>query len=218
MDWYLIATGFGIGLAVAVPVGPVNLMCIQRTLQHGFWSGVATGIGAAIGDGVFAVVAAFSLTWLSQLIQGHSLWIQGIGGVVLIGMGLRTMVLPPARPRAEANQHWLHHGGMVGTTFLLAITNPATFFGFFAIFSGLKGLVTSPGDYLTSGVLVASVVAGSFFWWTSIAWVASRLRRRFNERGIRLTNRISGVVILAFGVLVMLDLMGLQIFGDAISG
>lgn len=212
MDIVLIATGFVIGLAVAAPVGPVNLMCIQNTVQHGLWSGFAIGIGAAAGDGVFAVIAAFGITWISSLIEGHSLWIQGIGGAVLIAMGLRTMFLPPAETVREPNPpDWLHHGGLVGTTFLVTITNPATFAGFVFVFSGIKSFVAAPGDYAAAAVLVLSVVAGSFFWWMSISWVASRLRRRFTPKGLSLTNRISGVVIAVFGVLVLADLAGLRL-------
>jgi len=211
MDWYLIATGIAVGLIIAAPVGPINLMCVQRTLQTGFLAGVATGIGAAFGDGIFATIAAFGITWLTELIEGNSAWIQGVGGVLLLAMGARTYFIPPTDHVPGVNQSWVHHGGLVGTTFLLTITNPATLIGYIAVISGVKNFVAGPGDYLAATVLVASVMAGSFLWFIVVARVAYMFRRRFDGTGLKMINRASGVVIAAFGALVLIDLTGLHL-------
>lgn len=211
MDWHLIVAGGAIGLALAVPVGPINLMCIQRTVQFGFWSGVATGIGAAVGDGVFAVIGAFGITWLTTLIEGNLTWIQGVGGAIVLLMGARTYFMPPSDHAPGVDQRWIHHGGLIGTTFLLTITNPATLIGYIAAFGGVKGFVAGPGDYTAAGVLVASVIGGSLLWWVIVASVVTQLRRGFTETGMRWINRISGVVIFGFGILILIDLAGVRI-------
>lgn len=213
MDWYLIAAGIAIGLIIAAPVGPINLMCVQRTLQHGFLSGVAAGIGAAIGDGIFATIAAFGITWLTELIEGNSTWIQGVGGVLLLAMGARTYFIPPGHQVPKVDQNWAHHGGLIGTTFLLTITNPATLIGYIAVISGVKNFVAGPGDYLAATVLVASVMAGSFLWFVVVARIATQFRQRFEGIGLTMINRASGVVIAVFGALVLIDLTGLHLMG-----
>jgi len=212
MEWHLVVTGMALGLALAVPVGPINLMCIQRTVQHGFWSGVATGIGAAAGDGVFAAIGAFGITWLTSLIEGNRLWIQGAGGAIVLFMGARTFFMAPADQAPGIDQRWVHHGGLIGTTFLLTITNPATLIGYLAAFGGVKGFIAGPGDYAEAAVLVAAVIAGSFLWWAIVAWVVTELRHGFTEFGMRMINRVSGVVIFLFGVVVLIDLAGVRLF------
>ena len=214
MDWHLVAAGIAIGLALAVPIGPINLMCIQRTVQHGFWSGVGTGIGAAFGDLIFAVIGAFGITWLALLIEDNRVWIQGIGGTIALLMGARTFFMPPADHAPGVDQRWIHHGGLIGTTFLLTITNPATMVGYIAAFGGVKGFVADPGDYTAAGVLVASVVGGSFSWWIIVASVVTQLRRGFTERALRTINRVSGAVIFLFGLLVLIDLAGVGLIGS----
>jgi len=205
MEWSIIGTGIAIGLAVAAPIGPINLLCIQRSLQLGFLAGLTTGVGAVLGDGLFAVVSAFGITWIADLIAGNRFWLQSIGGAALVIMGLKTMVAKPAAAPAGLNRKWLHHGGLIGTTFLLTVTNPATLFGFVVIFSGLTGLMTLAGDGVKTAQLVGAVMAGSFLWWLVLSRVASHFKSRISERGLTLINRISGFVILAFGVVVLAD-------------
>ena len=217
MDWHLLIAGMTIGVALAVPVGPINLMCIQRTVQFGFWAGVATGIGAAVGDGLFAVIGAFGITWLTSLIEGNRLWIQGVGGAVVMVMGARTFFMPPSEQAPGIDQRWIHHGGLIGTTFLLTVTNPATLLGYLAAFSGVKGFVAHADDYLAAAILVAGVVAGSFLWWIVVSWAVTGLRRGFTEKGMRWINRVSGVVIFLFGVVVIADLAGFKIFAPLIE-
>jgi len=207
MEWSIIGTGIAIGLAVAAPIGPINLLCIQRSLQLGFLAGLTTGVGAVLGDGLFAVVSAFGITWIADLITGNRVWLQSIGGVALVIMGLKTMVARPAAAPASLNRKWLHHGGLIGTTFLLTVTNPATLFGFVVIFSGLTGLMTLAGDGLKTAQLVGAVMAGSFLWWLVLSRAASHFKSRISERGLTLINRISGFVILAFGVAVLADVL-----------
>lgn len=214
MDWGILGTGVAIGLAVAAPIGPINLMCIQRALQMGFLAGLATGLGAVLGDGLFAMVSAFGISWVADLVAGYRGWFQGIGGVALVIMGWKTMVTPPAAAAPALNRKWLHHGGLIGTTFLLTITNPATLFGFIIIFSGIGGLVALPGSFAKSGQLVGAVMAGSFLWWLILSRVASLFRRRISTGGLTVVNRVAGVVIVAFGVVVLADLTADSFIAD----
>ena len=96
MDYlFLIGAGAVIGVIVAAPIGPVNLICIRRTLAYGSLHGFLSGLGAALGDGIFAIVSAFSLTAIAQLIEGYSVVLQLLGGLMLLGFGWHTFHADP---------------------------------------------------------------------------------------------------------------------------
>jgi threonine/homoserine/homoserine lactone efflux protein len=208
----LLFGGMMVGVAVAAPVGPVNLICIRRTLAFGRLNGFLSGAGAALGDGIFALIVAFGLTAVSQWILGFAGFIQTIGAFVLIGLGVHTYFADPrpyanpeaaALPDPEADKRG---GGLVGavtSTFLLTITNPATMLGFVAIFSGFGKSLTADASYLSAAVLVGAVIAGSALWWLTLTMITGLFKVRVTRKRLVQINRISGVVIAAFGVIVL---------------
>src|SRR5689334_23518893 len=94
-DFYLVMSGIIMGLIAAVPIGPVNLICIRRTFAFGPLNGFVSGLGAALGDGIFAAIMGFGLTWIAQLIEGYATVIELIGGAMMVYMGYRTFISPP---------------------------------------------------------------------------------------------------------------------------
>ena len=203
MNLEIIFTGIVIGLAVAAPIGPINLMCIQRSLQHGFLAGLLTGAGAVAGDGVFAAVSAFGLAAISGMVTAYSGWIEALGGLLLLVMGIRVFILTPPSARSTAPPPGLvRHAGLFSGTFLLTITNPATMLGFIALF-GAGGLVRSPGNYGAAALMVLSVMAGSLIWWVIVSSTVSRYRSRFSSSTMRKIDHISGLLILGFAVFVL---------------
>jgi threonine/homoserine/homoserine lactone efflux protein len=114
----LVFSGVVMGLIAAVPIGPVNLICIRRTFAFGPVNGFVSGLGAALGDGIFAAITAFGLTWISQLIEGYSAIIELVGGAMLVWFGYRTYIAPPMIAR-------LDDGGDKGSSNLVrAIASP----------------------------------------------------------------------------------------------
>lgn len=218
MDWGLIVIGIGIGIAVAAPIGPINVMVIRSVLQNGYRSGLATGSGAVLGDGLFALVAAFGITAVSDFIAHYESMISLVGGIVLLALGLRTITaapsvrindLPPppagsdGSPPADQDRKLGNHATTLGTTFILTITNPATLMGFLFIFGSVGGLAAHD-SYLQAGLLVCAVMLGSFLWWVTLSAIVSYFRERLSSRGLRMVNIISGTLIAAFGVFVLL--------------
>jgi len=206
MDWQVIASGFVIGIAVAAPIGPINLMAIRNTLAHGMPAGVFTGTGAVLGDGTFAVFAAFGITAVSRFVIDFATYIQGVGGLILMAVGLHIMrapqVLHDRKPAAPGRRPM----ALIGTTYLLTITNPATLMGFIAIFGGVGNLVSRPGDYAGAAAMVAAVMGGSLAWWFVISWLASLLRERLAQGALRYVNWGSGAVIVLFGLAIFVRL------------
>lgn len=202
----IIPIGLVIGVLVAAPVGPVNVLCVQRAIERGFWGGMAAGLGAVIGDGLIAFCAAMGVGAITGAVQQHRAIIQIVGGLALIAFGLRLYF---AAPRIEPRQP-----GQVGTaslreyawdipqTFLLTITNPGAVLGLFAIFGGVSTFVEvdSNIDALT---MVAAIMAGSLGWWVLISNLIGRVRHRLNPASLTIINKIAGLLLAGFGALLI---------------
>src|SRR6478672_7058973 len=137
----LVLAGIGVGLLVAAPIGPVNVLCIQRAVSKGFLGGVAAGIGAMLGDGLLAAIAAFSVTAITDVMIAYAGPIQLVGGVLLIIFGIGLLFASPALAVApEQKSRLWEHTGIIPQTFFLTITNPGAIIGMAALVGGLGSL------------------------------------------------------------------------------
>lgn len=205
LDWALIAIGFGIGVAVAAPMGPVNIMVIHRGVRHGFMAAFIAGLGAVVGDGLYAAVAAFGVTAVSELITGHLGFIKVLGGLLLIAFG---MTLVPRTPHPEEGVEEDNRLSMVGaavSTFVLCVTNPALLLGFVAIFSGLDEIGRAPDNYVSAAELTFGVVMGGLLWWITLASLVARFRNRITLPWLRGINVAAGIALAIFGGLLLAD-------------
>lgn len=214
MEWVdlggAILRGVIIGFLVAAPIGPVNLICIKRTVMVGRWNGFFVGQGAAVGDATFAIVAAFGLTAVATMVQAYAVPLQVVGGTVLVAMGIRTFLTKPEHAEREDAALDMLHG--LGSTFLLTITNPATLLGFIAIMAGAGGLIDGAaqarGGYLYAGVLVAGVWLGSTLWWLGVTSLTSLIKLKPEDPRLAHIHHGSGVLILLFGLAVFAKVAG----------
>jgi threonine/homoserine/homoserine lactone efflux protein len=199
MDPDLLVRGAVIGLAIAAPVGPIGVLCIRRTLAEGWTFGFVSGLGAATADALYGCIAAFGLTFISAALISHQTWLRLIGGLFLCTLGVRTLLARPAAQAAPSNGGGLWSA--YASTLLLTLTNPMTILAFAAIFAGL-GLAAgrASGGYSSAGLLVLGVFLGSACWWLLLSSAVGAFRTRFSPAGLRWVNRISGLIILGFGV------------------
>ena len=204
---YLVASGVVMGLIAAVPIGPVNLICIRRTFAFGPLNGFVSGLGAALGDGIFAAITGFGLTWVAQLIEGYATIIELIGGGMLVWFGFRTFFAPPMTKEENCEGDGATNlvRSMI-STFALTITNPATLLAFTAMFASLGGLAGGAGSFGDAGFVVAGVVGGSAGWWLALTTVIGLFHTRIDEKAMRAINRGSGVLVAVFGVVVLVHL------------
>jgi len=206
--FYLIMSGVVMGLIAAVPIGPVNLICIRRTFAFGPLNGFVSGLGAALGDGIFAAITGFGLTWVAQLIEGYATVIELIGGAMLVWFGWRTFHAPPlVRCMEEGDGDGATNlvRAMI-STFALTITNPATLLAFTAMFASLGGLAGGAGSYVDAGFVVGGVVGGSAGWWLALTTVIGLFHAKIDETAMRRINRGSGVLVAIFGLVVLIHL------------
>ena len=209
---FLIAGGVVIGLIVAAPIGPVNLICIRRTFFYGPLNGFFAGLGAALGDGMYAIVTAFGITAISQWIEGYLTILKLGGGLMLIGFGLhifradvallRDSEGVPVRDQASASLT-----RTILSTFALTIANPATFFGFTALFAGLGGLTGRHASFVDAAITVVGVITGSTIWWFTLTTLVGIFHRHIDSGVMRNINHFFGMAVTLFGVLVLGDLV-----------
>ncbi len=198
MDVSLIFRGFILGFAIAAPVGPIGLLCIQRTLSQGQLVGLASGLGAATADAFYGAVAAFGLTLVSAFLIEQQFWLALVGGLFLCYLGVRTFLSSPAERAASSEAKG--SGGAYVSTFLLTITNPMTILAFVAIFAG-AGLATAGGDALAAVWMVAGVFLGSATWWFLLSGGVGLLRSHISANVLLWVNRAAGAILVIFGVL-----------------
>jgi len=205
MDTIFFVRGLIIGFSIAAPVGPIGVLCIRRTLAQGRMSGFVSGLGAATADALYGCIAGFGLTFISSFLIDRQGWFSLIGGMFLLYLGIRTFLARPAERSAPEGRSGLP--ATYGSTFFLTLTNPVTILAFAAIFAGL-GIAGRNGGYLSAGMLVTGVFVGSAFWWFILSMGVGLVRRKFDLKMLRWVNRISGFILLGFGVIAMVRLRG----------
>ncbi|MFA5900407.1 MAG: LysE family transporter [Hyphomicrobium sp.] len=207
----IIPVGIIIGILVAAPVGPVNVLCIQRAIERGFWGGIAAGLGAMLGDGLIALCAALGVGAISGAVQYHRMAIQLLGGLVLIVFGLKLYLsmprVVPVAAQSGKSETLRDFVWDIPQTFLLTITNPGAVLGLFAIFGGVSTFVEVK-SYVDALTIVAAVMGGSLAWWLALSHLIARFRHRLSLERLQFINRIAGLLLVGFGVLLMGEVVG----------
>ncbi|MCF7729060.1 MAG: LysE family translocator [Chthoniobacterales bacterium] len=199
----LFLKGIVVGFAIAAPVGPIGLLCIQRSLRCGFKIGLLTGLGAATADSFYGLIAALGLTALSAWMMAYQSWIHCFGGLFLVAFGFRLMLKHKRHGHVKkSEEHSLLHA--YGTTVLLTMMNPLTLFSFIAICAGF-GIGSHHQDYLHAFALVLGIFLGSSLWWLFLSSIVAHvLHHRIKEKTVHLIDKISGVMLFLFGIVVLL--------------
>jgi threonine/homoserine/homoserine lactone efflux protein len=202
-DLVVFFKGIFIGFAMAIPIGPIGIMCIRKTLTEGRLRGLIIGLGAATADMLYGCVAAFGLTVISNTLYNQRIWIRMIGGALLIFLGIRTFRAHPADPKTIINSSGILRSYL--STVFLTLTNPLTIFAFIAVFVAL-GLQHMSG-YFTASTLVAGIFIGSALWFLSLSSGVILFRNKLDIAGLRWVNRIAGILILVSGIIAMVSLL-----------
>jgi threonine/homoserine/homoserine lactone efflux protein len=207
MDISFLFKGILIGFSIAAPVGPIGILCIKRTLSSGRLVGLVTGLGAATADTLYGCVAAFGLTFISNFLIQQQTWLRLIGGLFLCYLGIKTFITRPADSTPQSSQYGLITA--YGSSFFLTLTNPMTIIAFAAIFAGL-GLVEANQAYSSAALIVLGVFLGSACWWILLSTTVSLVRTKFTTTAMVWVNRISGLIILGFGLFALFSLLVLK--------
>jgi threonine/homoserine/homoserine lactone efflux protein len=203
----ILPIGFLIGVIVALPIGPINLLGLQRAVERGYFGGLAVGLGILLGDGLIALAAGFGVKAISGAISDYRTAIQIIGGVALMVAGTKLYFerLQIVTNAEAANASLFDYIWDVPAAFLLTITNPGAVLGLLAMFSGVSAFVdvSSNIDVLT---MAASIMGGSFSYWLIVSRFISRVRDDIDAAWLVRINRGAGLALFAFGGVLIADM------------
>ncbi len=195
----LLVKGIIVGVVVSAPLGPVGVLCIQRTLNKGRWYGFVTGLGAALSDICYALITGYGMSFMDELILKHQMFLQVVGSIMLLAFGIYTFRSNPVkslRPTSNNRGALLHN---FVTAFFVTLSNPLIIFLFIGLFARFSFVMPgSPLGFQLVGYL--AIILGALIWWFSITYFVNKVRTRFNVRGIWILNRIIGVVVVIASV------------------
>ncbi len=203
MSIYLLMQGVVMGLVVAVPVGPLGLLCINRALMLGATCGLFSGLGVATADALAAGIAALGITLVSGFLLTHQLLLRLFGGLFLCYLGYKIYRTEPITQVPVKNINGLL--GAYVTTFLLTFSNPVTVLSFVAIYAGWH-VPSLHGHYIAAATLTLGVFTGSALWWVGLFIGLTAFHDRFNLRFLFWVHRVSGAAIALCGIVVLLSL------------
>lgn len=203
MDPALFLKALIIGFSIAAPVGPIGVLCIRRTLAQGRATGLATGLGAAGADAVYGAIAALGITAVTTLLVEQAHWLRLFGGAFLIWLGIQAMREAPADAANSPQAASL--AAAFGSTFLLTLANPMTILSFVAVFASLGPSAGAPTRASVT-IMIFGVFLGSALWWLGLSAAVGWLRERMNATTLQWVNRLSGGIIIGFGLWSILGL------------
>ncbi len=204
----LFLKGLVIGFVIAAPVGPINIMCVRRTIVHGRMAGLVSGIGAAVADTLLGAIAIFGLAFVMQFVIEERFWLALAGAIFLAILGFRSLFRRP--PKLVSARDPTSLIGDFTSTLFLTLSNPITilsFFGIFAAFGVNPDEVIGPDDWAA----LLGVFAGAMAWWLTVIGLAGMFHGRFTETGLMWANRVTGIIMLAFAAVVLVEVVRLWV-------
>ncbi len=197
--------GIVVGIVIAVPVGPVGVMCIRRTVFEGKLAGFVSGLGAATADAVFGIIAGFGLTVVSDWLLDYQQWLRIAGACLLLAVGGHSLLAKQRSKLGSApnpeSLSWYY-----ASTFALTLTNPITILAFLAIFAAV-GLTGAEATLERAAILVLGVWVGSLLWWLALTFGVGSFFRSFEPRHLAWINRGSGAILFLSGAALLADLL-----------
>ena len=195
----LFRTGMIIGILVSAPMGPIGMLCIQRTLSEGRWHGFVSGLGAALSDVIYAAVTALSMGLVVNFVEAHQKPLEVFGSLVLGAFGYYIFQANPVKRLRKNSASRLSLVQDFISAFLLTLSNVLIVFLYIGLFARFSFVFSASVWDVPIGL--TGIAAGAVLWWLLITDLVSRLRRWFNIRSIRILNRIVGSAIILLSIL-----------------
>ena len=201
----LLLKGMLIGIIASAPMGPIGILCIQRTLNKGRWYGFVTGIGAAFSDIFYALITGLGMSFVMDFITNptYKFWLQIIGSSILMLFGVYCWLSDPRKNMHQSGKHnkgSLWHNGI--TAFLVTFSNPLIIFLFMATFAQLAFVIQSHPVEMTLGYM--SIFFGAVLWWFGLTWLVDKVRTIFDMNGIVIINKIIGSAVIVFSLVALI--------------
>ncbi len=193
-----------IGIIASAPMGPVGVLCVQRTINKGRWYGFVTGIGACVSDLIYALITGFGMSFVMDLINNeqNKFYLQVFGSILLFIFGVYCFRSNPTdRIRVSNNgRGTLVHNGI--TAFFVTLSNPLIIFLFMAMFAQFAFII--PDHPFEMSIGYTSIIAGALLWWWGLTWLINKVRGIFDNTGIVILNRIIGTLVMIFSAVMFI--------------
>ena len=201
----IVFKGLLIGIIASAPMGPVGVLCVQRTLNKGRWYSFVTGCGAALSDIIYAGITGLGMGMVVELVSNDTnrFYLQIVGSLMLLAFGVFTYRTDPTKNLRKPGQNkgTLTHNGI--TAFLVTLSNPLIVFLFMALYAQFSfGLQIDKPIELVAGFI--SIIGGALLWWWGLTWLVDVIRLKFDHNGIRIINRIIGTLVIVGSIIVLL--------------
>lgn len=200
----IIFKGMLIGILVSAPMGPVGILCVQRTLNKGRWYGFVTGIGATASDLIYALITGLGMSFVMNLVYNsqNRFFLQIAGSIMLLFFGIYSWRSNPVKNihRSSKTKGTLFHNGL--TAFFVTLSNPLIILLFMAVFAQLAFIM--PGKPLEMCIGYLSIIAGALLWWFGLTWLIDKIRNKFEETGIIIINKVIGSIVILISLIILL--------------
>ncbi|MFI3302319.1 MAG: LysE family transporter [Rikenellaceae bacterium] len=198
-----------VGVAASITVGPVAVLCIQRTLSKSRQSGLVSGLGVASADTLMALIAYFFYSVLQGPIDKYNVILRIIGGVFVVGVGayifLQNPVMQIRKNRAGKSSPWQDFGSIFGLTIANFLMVIPYILAFFAVFKISTGDAVDASSWMSGLIIIAGFFSGAVAWWTALAFVINLFRTKFRPRHMLTINHVAGSIIGLLGVYTILS-------------
>lgn len=205
MSFWMLWEGYIIGIAVSVPLGPLGMLCIKRTVNKNWKSGFLSGLGIASSDMIYAIVAGFSLTMIINFVQTYEIYFKVLGASMVILLGLYIFLSNPTKDIQKYKRKGSSYLQDFLTAFLLTVTNPLPVFIFIAIFTSYS-LVLQLSQLFEALLVIGGIFLGAASWWFIMTGLANLFRHKLTIDTLWWANKIIGlgVIIIAIGLFIYL--------------
>lgn len=194
------------GLLVSAPLGPVGVMCIQRTINRGIKSGLFSGLGASAADLFYALIAGFGLTFIIEFIEARQTVIQLIGAIIVVLIAIKIFYSNPAvQIRNQRNKKGKPLEEAI-SIFVVTVSNPAVFLAFVTMFAGFN-VITPATGHTGTFIAIAGIFTGSMLWWYILSAVINHFRTKIRLKNLWWLNKIMGVIVFVCGIIALADVL-----------
>lgn len=196
--------GMLIGMIASAPMGPVGVLCVQRTLKKGRWYGLVTGIGASVSDIIYAAITGFGMAFVMDFVNNaqNRFYLQIVGSLMLLAFGWYTYRTDPTKKMHQSGQEKGTLMYNFVTAFLVTVSNPLIVFLFMALYAQFAFVLPDHPFEMLVGFL--SIVGGALLWWWGLTWLVDKIRSKFDEYGIKLINQVIGVAVIIGSVIMLI--------------
>ncbi len=202
----ILLKGIVLGLAISMPLGPIGIILVNRTIKRGFLSGFFSGLGLATADTILAALAGVGFSVIISFIKEQRFVISIIAGIIIIGIGLKVFLSNPVkdfRNREKANKSlWRDFYSI----FIVSVSNPYTIFIFVAFFSGIH-INSKISPEQVPFFLIPGIFIGAVAWWFMLSYFVSRFKKKIRLRSIVKVNKVAGITIIVIGIIVLLSVL-----------